>query len=1165
MVRVRLAAYAALMFVLAMSATASAGPAVIPLTDIAAPLAAVAWPPSSGLLVAEVVTGGVSASDEFVELTNASAIPVDLAGVEVVYVTSSGATVTRKAAWTASLMLEPGRHLLLANSLGIFAPLADVTYSGGLAATGGAIAIRAIGGAPIDSAGWGDATNGFVEGSVAGAPAAGSSIERRPGGPDGNAVDTNDNAADFLANAAPVAQNLAAAPVPLLLPTPSPSATPAASPTPDQTATPAPAATETPAPIPTATPVPTPEPSTVPTPSPVPSEGPSPSESPSPAPSESPSPAPSPTATATPATSIAAARGLPDGAATIIEGTLTTALGALEGGRTGFVQDETAGIALYLDAMLATPIPAGTRIRASGAVSSRYAQRTLRVDGLEVAVIGASELPVPQVAVTGEATEDVEGRRLEVSGTVTEPATALADGLGLMVDDGTGAVRVIVGPDALRSLAPGTGTVVVVRGPLGQRDSGGTGLAGYRLFATLPGELEILSSPPAPGGSPSPGPSPSPTGSPAPSSSPSPSQSPSPQPTPTAAPTPTPSPTATPVAPSVDVAAARAVPVGRQTIVRGVVIAEAGRLGTPPLIVIADATGGIPVRLPDGVSGPARGTLVEVRGVIADPYGQTELRAVAGGFTLLGPTVLPVSLALDAGAVGEATEGRLATVRGTISASATKSTSNDLSLQITGDDGAVLRIMADASSGLSAASLRKGTTATFTGVIGQRASRKGALDGYRLWLRDAADIASSAPGLPSPSASAGTPPAPLLPIAAAIRREGERVAVEGVLTISATLLDTSRRRMIVEDSTGAIEVYLGAPDTGLRTGLRVRVTGTIGRAYGAPRLRVEEVVVLGATRATPRTLLRAPTVADEWCLVRVSGTVVDVHRLGTRWRAELDLGGTRIAIAGLAGSGIASTAVVEGGRATITGVVRRPASTATDQRFAIVPRDPADIVLGPVDKPAPSGASGSAPGTAGRPGLLGLPGDGRVAEPATRTQAVDLARLADHLGQAVRVGGLVTGLGPDGFDLDDGTATTHVVLTSDAAGLLDLLELGDALGVTGVPDQRGDVVLVVSDPAGLVLAGDPGSVDAGGSAASLEITDPSPLTDEHAIVRATVDRGMDLDPASAGFGTLALLAATSVVATLARRHRSRRQLQARVLGRLESIRMPVPGRERTGG
>ena len=48
----------------------------------AAPLAVVGWPPSTGLLVSEVVTGGTSASDEFVEIYNASDGAIDLAGLE---------------------------------------------------------------------------------------------------------------------------------------------------------------------------------------------------------------------------------------------------------------------------------------------------------------------------------------------------------------------------------------------------------------------------------------------------------------------------------------------------------------------------------------------------------------------------------------------------------------------------------------------------------------------------------------------------------------------------------------------------------------------------------------------------------------------------------------------------------------------------------------------------------------------------------------------------------------------------------------------------------------------------------------------------------------------------------------------------------------------------
>ena len=141
--------------------------------------------------MSEVQTGGASASDEFAEISNAGPVAVDLTGYELVYATSTGSTVTRKASWSTATILEPGRHLLVANSAGIHAAIADATYSGGFAATGGAIVLRPIGGEPVDAVGWGDASSGFVEGEAAAAPAAGSSIERLPGGALGNGTDTN--------------------------------------------------------------------------------------------------------------------------------------------------------------------------------------------------------------------------------------------------------------------------------------------------------------------------------------------------------------------------------------------------------------------------------------------------------------------------------------------------------------------------------------------------------------------------------------------------------------------------------------------------------------------------------------------------------------------------------------------------------------------------------------------------------------------------------------------------------------------------------------------------------------------------------------------------------------------------------------------------------------
>ena len=91
------------------------------------PWVALAAVVAGSLLVAEVVTGGASASDEYVEVANAGPTPVDLAGHELVYVSASGATITRKAAWTAPFVVDPGRHVLVANSLGLHAAVADAT------------------------------------------------------------------------------------------------------------------------------------------------------------------------------------------------------------------------------------------------------------------------------------------------------------------------------------------------------------------------------------------------------------------------------------------------------------------------------------------------------------------------------------------------------------------------------------------------------------------------------------------------------------------------------------------------------------------------------------------------------------------------------------------------------------------------------------------------------------------------------------------------------------------------------------------------------------------------------------------------------------------------------------------------------------------------------
>ena len=178
------------------------------------------------LVVSEVVTGGASASDELIELHNPTAAALPLEGLEVIYVTATGATITRRAAWPLGAPgVPPGGHVLIANESGIYASIADATYASGMAATGGSVAIRILGATTaIDAVGWGTAASTWLEGLPAVAPVAGASIERLPGGALGSGQDTDDNLVDFVERLVPEPQNLGSPPTPAPgEPTPPPS------------------------------------------------------------------------------------------------------------------------------------------------------------------------------------------------------------------------------------------------------------------------------------------------------------------------------------------------------------------------------------------------------------------------------------------------------------------------------------------------------------------------------------------------------------------------------------------------------------------------------------------------------------------------------------------------------------------------------------------------------------------------------------------------------------------------------------------------------------------------------------------------------------------------------------------------------------------------------
>jgi uncharacterized protein YdeI (BOF family) len=617
------------------------------------------------LVVSEVVTGGASASDELIEIYNPTAAPMPIEGLEVVYVTASGATVSRRAAWgVGTPEIGPGGHLLLANEAGIYAPIADAVYASGMAATGGSVALRIQGAtSAIDAVGWGTAASTWLEGSPAVVASAGSSIERLPGGAMGSTTDTDDNAADFVERLLPDPQNAGSPPTP----------------------------------VPGGTPVPTAEPSAAPT------------LAPSSQPSAEPTPMPTAPGTASPTPeanviSIAAARSSAEGAVVTIEGIALTGSAFHDGG--GYVADSTAGIAVLLTD---GAFDAGRRLRITGTIDDRFAQRTLRAGGAAVADLGSETDPEPVPATTGGVGEALEGGLVRVGATILGAPTELSAGVAFDVDDGSGPSRIVVWTATAvdtSTWVPGAGVDVV--GVVGQRDSSGTGAAGYRVQPRGAFDVGAVT-PPA---SSTPAPSAGASGTAAPSASADPST-------------------------AITIARAREAAKNARVTVRGVVTLPTGIVDTGSA-AIQDASGAILLRLSEEARPLALGEVVEVSGARSTKSGMETIRLTTES-RRIGTELPPAARPIRTGDAGESHEALRVVVRGSIVAAPRQSSTGTVSFEV--DDGSgPLRVVVGSGIGLDAGFAGAGSWVEVVGVLGQETSGSQPTRGYRVWPARAADL-----------------------------------------------------------------------------------------------------------------------------------------------------------------------------------------------------------------------------------------------------------------------------------------------------------------------------------------------------------------------------------------------------------------------------------------
>jgi hypothetical protein len=245
-----------------------------------------------------------------------------------------------------------------------------------------------------------------------------------------------------------------------------------------------------------------------------------------------------------------------------------------------------------------------------------------------------------------------------------------------------------------------------------------------------------------------------------------------------------------------------------------------------------------------------------------------------------------------------------------------------------------------------------------------------------------------------------------------------------------------------------------------------------------------------------------------------------VRRDGKAWRVELALSKGTIPIQAEARAAIPSTKLQAGRRLTVTGIVRRPRSNASDRRFAVIPRDASDIVVAGATTKGGGSAAAHSPDS-GTTAARATPAVGGAASGAGNTSPrdVDLAGLAKYEGSLVRVGGILVARTGFRLTLHDATGTGVVRLPTSAAVLLSELALGEPLNAIGRVARVGRTTweVVAAAPGDLARVGRLGPDLAASPDARSFVPDGSPA--RPAGPGSALDRAFGTGP----IGTAALL------------------------------------------
>jgi hypothetical protein len=192
-------------------------------------------------------------------------------------------------------------------------------------------------------------------------------------------------------------------------------------------------------------------------------------------------------------TDVRGARNLPVGSWVEVRGRITVPPGIFSA-RVAYLQDDGAGLRLYLPDDHRMWCQPGERVSIVGRTSSYYGELQLRVaHRQDVQRRGEEAAPPPLPIATGQMGEPYEGMLVLLNGTVVE----MESGGSFWVDDGSGPARVYPDPDAPLSRPHLTsGETVQVVGVVSQRRTDdGVRNGGYRLLPRYDSDVVAAATP----------------------------------------------------------------------------------------------------------------------------------------------------------------------------------------------------------------------------------------------------------------------------------------------------------------------------------------------------------------------------------------------------------------------------------------------------------------------------------------------------------------------------------------------------------------------------------------------------------------------------------------------------------------------------------------------